>query len=104
MKLDIGAYFILLGIIFALSNNNILYAHNFYQNDNSVLYTLIKQFEIEKNLALENQYVNNSSYSIHSERADELFHKLASIRKDITVNSIFPNHYDILLSDLNFTT
>jgi hypothetical protein len=87
----------------ALSNNNISYAHNFYQNDSSVLYTLIKQFEVEKNLALENQYVNNSSYSIHSERADELFDKLASIRNDITGNSIFPNHYDIL-SDLNLTT
>lgn len=64
---------------------------------------MIKQFEVEKNLALENQYVNNSSYSIHSERADELFDKLASIRNDITENSIFPNHYDIL-SDLNLTT
>lgn len=97
-------YFVLFGVVLVLFNNNILYAHNFYQNDSSVLYTLIKQFEIEKNLALENQYVNNSSYSIHSDRADELFHKLASIRKDITENSIFPNHHDILLSDLNLTT
>ena len=104
LKLDIRAYSVLFGVVLALSNNNILYAHNFYQNDSSVLYTLIMQFEIEKNLALENQYVNNSSYSIHSERADELFHKLTSIRKDISVNSIFPNHYDILLSDLNLTT
>lgn len=59
--------------------------------------------KLKKNLALENQYVNNSSYSIHSERADELFDKLASIRNDITENSIFPNHHDIL-SDLNLTT
>ncbi|HZA70675.1 MAG TPA: hypothetical protein VE548_13355 [Nitrososphaeraceae archaeon] len=35
---------------------------------------------------------------------DELFHQLAFIRKDITENSIFPNHYDVLLSDLNLTT
>lgn len=77
LKLDIRVYFVLFGVVLALSNNNILYTHNFYQNDSSVLYTLIKQFEIEKNLALENQYVNNSLYSIHSERADELFHQLA---------------------------
>jgi hypothetical protein len=92
LKSDIRVYFVLFGVALALSNNNILYAHNFYQNDSLALYILMKQFEIEKNLALENQYVNNSSYSIHSERADELFHKLASIRKDITENSIFPNH------------
>ncbi len=103
LKLDIREYLVLFGVVLALSNNNISYAHNFYQNDSSVLYTLIKQFEVEKNLALENQYVNNSSYSIHSERADELFDKLASIRNDITENSIFPNHHDIL-SDLNLTT
>lgn len=88
----------------ALSNNSFLYAHNFYQDDSSVLYTLIKQFEIEKNLALESQYANKSSYLIHSDRADELFLKLASIRKDITDNSIFPNRLDILLSELNLTT
>ncbi len=104
LKLDIRVYFVLFVVALALSNNTILYAHNFYQNDSSVLYTLIKQFEIEKNLALESQYANNSSYSIHSDVADELFHKLASIRKDITENSIFPNHYDILLSDLNLAT
>ncbi|HEX5673439.1 MAG TPA: hypothetical protein VFX75_04480, partial [Nitrososphaeraceae archaeon] len=104
LKLDIRVYLVLFGVVLALSNNNISYAHNFYQNDSSVLYTLLKQFEVEKNLALENQYVNNSSYSIHSEKADELFDKLASIRKDITENSIFPNHHDILLSNLNLTT
>lgn len=103
LKLDIRVYLVLFGVVLALSNNNISYAHNFYQHDNSVLYTLLKQFEVEKNLALENQYVNNSSYSIHSKKADELFDKLASIRKDITENSIIPNHYDIL-SDLNLTT
>jgi hypothetical protein len=104
LKLDIREYFVLFGVVLALSNINILYAHNFSQNDNSVLHTLIKQYEIEKNLALDSQYVKNSSYSIHSEKADELFHKLVSIRRDITENSIFPNHYDVILSDLNLTT
>jgi hypothetical protein len=59
LKSDIRVYFVLFGVALALSNNNILYAHNFYQNDSLALYILMKQFEIEKNLALENQYVNN---------------------------------------------
>jgi hypothetical protein len=49
LKIEIRVYFVLFGVAFALSNNNFLYAHNFYQDDSSVLYTLIKQFEIEKN-------------------------------------------------------
>lgn len=48
LKLDIRVYLVLFGVVLALSNNNISYAHNFYQNDSSVLYTLIKQFEVEK--------------------------------------------------------
>ena len=104
MNLDICAYSIILGVILALSNSNILYAHNFYQNDNSILYTLIKQFEIEKNLALKNQLSNNSSYSIHSERADEFFHQLASIRHDVMENSKFSNRYDATFSNVNLTT
>lgn len=102
MKLVIGAYIILLGIIMALPYNNILYAHNFYQNDNSVFYTLIKQFEIEKNLASKNQLSNLSSFSIHKGMADEFFHKLAALRKDVTENST--NQYDDTFSDLNLTT
>src|SRR5919108_150175 len=104
LNLDIGAYFILLGVILALSNSNILYAHNFYQNDNSILYTLIKQFEIEKNLVLKNQLSNNSSFSIHLEREDEFFHQLASIRDDVTEKSKFSNRYDATFSDVNLTT
>jgi len=104
MKLVIGAYIILLGIIMALPYNNILYAHNFYQNDNSVFYTLIKQFEIENNLASKNQLSNLSSFSIHKGMADEFFHKLAALRKDVTENSTFSNQYDDAFSDLNLTT
>jgi len=103
MKLDIGAFF-LLGVILALSHNNILYAHNFCQNDNPVLYTLIKQFDIEKNPASKNQLSNNSSFSIHSKRAVEFFHQLASIRNDVTENSNFSFHYNDTFSEVNLTT
>ena len=69
-----------------------------------MFYTLIKQFEIEKNLASINQLSNKSLFSIHSERADEFFHQLASIRNDVTKNSNFSNHYDDTFSDVNLTT
>jgi hypothetical protein len=67
------------------------------------LYTLIKQFEIEKNLASENQYENQSSLLIHSQRADDLYNQLDFLIDDIS-DSNFSNHYDILFSDFNLTT
>lgn len=86
------------------SNNNNLSAHNFYQNNDSVLFTLIKQFEIEKNLAAFDLYTNKSAGSIHSERADVLLGQLSSINSDITKNSNFVNKYNSILPDLNSTT
>jgi hypothetical protein len=103
LKLGIIGYFFLLGVILTLSSNNFLYAHNFYQNDNSVLFTLIKKFEIEKNLASKNQYSNESSLVVHSERANDLYRQLATLI-DISENSNFLNSYNILLPDLNLTT
>lgn len=90
-------------VVLTLSSNNFLYAHNFAQNDNSILYTLIKQFEIEKDLASENQYENQSSLLIHSQRADDLYNQLDFLIDDIS-DPNFSNHYDILFSDFNLTT
>ncbi|HJR83834.1 MAG TPA: hypothetical protein VJ772_00545 [Nitrososphaeraceae archaeon] len=67
------------------------------------MYTLIKQFEIEKNLASVNQYANESSLLIHSQRADVMYNQLDSLVDDIS-DSNFLNRYDILFSDLNLTT
>ena len=86
------------------SNNNNLSAHNFYQNDDSVLFTLIKQFEIEKNLAAVNLYTNKAVGSIHSERADVLLGQLASINSDIIKISNFVNKYNSIFPDLDLTT
>lgn len=71
------------------SNNNNLSAHNFYQNNDSVLFALINQFEIEKNLVAVDLYTNKSAGSIHSERADVLLGQLSSINSEITKNSNF---------------
>jgi hypothetical protein len=86
------------------SNNNNLSAHNFYQNDDSVLFTLIKQFEIEKNLAAVYLYTNKSVGSIHSERGDVLLGQLASINSDIIKISNFVNKYNSIFPDLDLTT
>lgn len=103
LKLHPIGHFFLLVVILTLSSNNFLYAHNFAQNNNSILYTLIKQFEIEKNLASVNQYANESSLLIHSQRADVMYNQLDSLVDDIS-DSNFLNRYDILFSDLNLTT
>ena len=103
LKLHPIGHFFLLVVVLTLSSNNFLYAHNFAQNDNSILYTLIKQFEIEKSLASENQYGNESSLLIHSQRADDLYNQLDSLTEDIS-DSNFSNHYRILFSDFNLTT
>ena len=86
------------------SNNSNLSAHNFYQNNDSVLFTLIKQFEIEKNLAAVDLYTNKSAGSIHSERAYVLLGQLSSINSDITKNSNFVSKYNSIFPDLNSTT
>ena len=86
------------------SNHNNLSAHNFYQNNDSVLFTLIKQFEIEKNLASAYLYTNKSVGLIHSERADVLLDQIASINSDIIKISNFVNKYNSILPDLDLTT
>lgn len=103
LKLHPIGHLFLVVVVLTLSSNNFLYAHNFTQNDNSILYTLIKQFEIEKDLASENQYENQSSLLIHSQRADDLYNQLDFLIDDIS-DSNFSNHYDILFSDFNLTT
>ena len=90
-------------LIFSNNNNN-LSAHNFYQNNDSVLFTLIKQFEIEKHLAAVDLYTNKSAGSIHSKRADVLLGQLSSTNSNITKNSNFVNKYNSIFPKLNSTT
>jgi hypothetical protein len=86
---------------FQLSN---AYAHNFYQNKDSIFFALIKQFEIEKNLASDNLASNKSAPLKHSENADRLFSQLVSLNKAIPKNSNFVNKYDTKFNHLNLTT
>lgn len=104
MRVIVVAFFLFIGIILIFSNHNNLSAHNFYQNNDSVLFTLIKQFEIEKNLAAAYLYTNKSVGLIHSERADVLLDQIVSINSDIIKISNFVNKYNSILPDLDLTT
>lgn len=86
------------------SNHNNLSAHNFYQNNDSVIFTLIKQFKIEKNLTDSYLYTNESVGLIHSERADVLLDQIASINRNIIKISNFVNKYNSIFPDLDLTT
>lgn len=53
------------------------YAHNFYKNQASIFFTLVKQFEIEDNLASDNLHSNKSISLRHSENAANLLKHIA---------------------------
>lgn len=43
-----------------------VHAHNFYQNQDSILFALVKQFEIERDLASGNAHIYKSDTLNHS--------------------------------------
>jgi 4-amino-4-deoxy-L-arabinose transferase-like glycosyltransferase len=101
LRVIILAFFLFIGIMLIFSNNNNnLSAHNFYQNNDSVLFTLIKQFEIEKHLAAVDLYTNKSVGSMHSERADVLLGQLSSTNSNIAKNSNLVNKYNSIFPKL----
>ena len=80
------------------------YAHNFYKNQASIFFTLVKQFEIEDNLASDNLHSNKSISLKHSENAANLLKHIASFNNSITDNANFVNTYKIIFDGLNLTT
>src|SRR6476620_530659 len=80
------------------------YAHNFYKNQASIFFTLVKQFEIKYNLASDNLHSNESISVKHSENTDSLLKHIASFNNSITDNANFVNTYRIILDGLNLTT
>ena len=103
MRLIVLVYFLLIGIMLIFSNNN-LYAHNFYQNQDSKFFTLIKQFEVENTLASFDLTINKSSAFTHSEKADMLFNQIVSFKSDTHKNSNSVDKYTAIFTDLNLTT
>ena len=80
------------------------YAHNFYKNQASIFFTLVKQFEIEDNLASDKLHSNKSISLKHSENAVNLLKHIASFNNSITDNANFVNTYKIIFDGLNLTT
>ncbi len=61
--------------------------NNFDQNQDSKFFTLIKQFEVENNLASLDLTINKSNAFTHSKKADMLFNQIVSFKSDTHKNS-----------------
>jgi len=79
-------------------------AHNFIQNQDSVLFALIKQFEVEYGLASDNANINTSGKLNHSENAAELFNQINFLTNNATDKTSIVNRYETMLGILNSTT
>ena len=71
-------------------------AHNFYQNQDSIFFTLVKRFEIED--------TNKSNSSQHSENAVNILNRIILFNNSITRDANFVNTYKPIFDGLNVTT
>jgi hypothetical protein len=104
MKLTGFTIYLLIVIILIFCQTNNVYAHNFYNNQASILFTLVKRYEVEDNLASENLATNKSLALKHSENADNLSKQLVTLNKNAANTSKFVSNYKIIFTGLNLTT
>ena len=93
---------LLILLIFCVHGN--VYAHKFYNNQASILFTFAKRYEVEENLSSDKVPTNKSLPLQHSKNADNLFKQLVTLSKDATSSSELVNNYNNLFSGLNLTT
>jgi len=93
---------LLILLIFCVHGN--VYAHKFYNNQASILFTFAKRYEVEENLSSDKVPANKSLALQHSKNADNLFKQLVTLNKDVTNSSDLVNNYNNLFSGLNLTT
>jgi hypothetical protein len=79
-------------------------AHNFYKNEASVFFTLIKQFEVENELVQSNFPKNASLALEHAENTSRLLKDIFYFDQDNSNYTDFRNTYDLMTKDLNTTT
>lgn len=103
MKLAILSVAFLMTIAVILCQSNSIYAHNFYNNQDSIFYSLIKRFEVEKDLTMGNHSVSKQEALKHSQNADSIFKNIVTLNKDIT-NYKFIDRYNANFKALNLTT
>jgi hypothetical protein len=101
MKL-VGFMISLLTIVLLIffQNNNVN-AHNFYDNEASILFTLVIRYEVEDNLA-NNHTINKLLALNHSKNADNLFGDIVNLNK--SSSSDFIDKYGSTFAELNLTT
>ena len=90
--------------MFIFCQNDNVYAHKFYNNQASILYSLIKRYEVENNLASEKVATNKSLALKHSENADNLLKQLVTLDKEVANSSKFVTGYRTGFNGLNLTT
>ena len=93
---------LLILLIFCVHGN--VFAHKFYNNQASILFTFAKRYEVEENLSSDKVPTNKSLPLQHSKNADNLFKQLVTLNKDVTNSSDLVNNYNNLFSGLNLTT
>jgi len=93
---------ILFLLIFCVHSN--VYAHKFYDNQASILFSFAKKYEVEQNLSSTKVPINKSLPLQHSKNANNLFKQLTTLSKDVTNSSELVKNYDTLFSGLNLTT
>lgn len=79
-------------------------AHNFYDNNDSVLFTLVKYFETENNLASNNFETNSTSSAQHSQNADRLLKQINFLKSDLQTDSNSIEQSNKVFNKLNLTT
>ena len=79
-------------------------AHNFYKNEASVFFALIKQFEVENELVQSNFPKNASLALEHAENTARLLKDIFYFDEDNSNYTDFRNKYDLMTKDLNTTT
>jgi len=93
---------LLILLIFCVHDN--VYAHKFYNNQASILFTFAKRYEVEENLSSDKVPTNKSLPLQRSKNADNLFKQFVTLSKDVTNSSELVNNYNNLFSGLNLTT
>jgi hypothetical protein len=81
-----------------------VHAHNFYQNQASIFFTLVKQFEVEDTISSNNHDTNKSNSLQHSENAANILKRIIFFNNSIASNANFVNTYKPIFDGLNLTT
>jgi hypothetical protein len=83
---------------------NLAIAHNFYKNDASIFFTLIKQFQVENELTRSNFPQNSSLALEHAKSAVGFLRKIINFVGDNLSDNDFDVSYNLSSNNLNSTT